>query len=239
MKIPLKLSPSPLSEAVVEVRIDPTLPPDAIFGVVYNEIKEDYTRITKLPILQLPDEVRSKDPNLMFKPYYTLTKEQFIFMLGPRVIALATKDYPGWDIFFKEIISLFRTINDLRISRGNYRIGMRYINSFPGNIFEHSNLSINLDKKDQSNQPIYFRTDIKDNDFTSTLTVTNKAEFSDQSEVSEGSVIDIDTYILSPDLSGDAEQKFKDMLNEEHSICKKLFFGLLKEEFLSTYSPIY
>jgi len=59
MKIPKKIDPCPIVEAIVEIRFDSNLPGDAIFGVIYNQFKEDYPKFTKLPILQLPEAIRS------------------------------------------------------------------------------------------------------------------------------------------------------------------------------------
>ncbi|MEW6349014.1 MAG: hypothetical protein AB1646_08110 [Thermodesulfobacteriota bacterium] len=42
MKTPTKIDPSPLAEAVVDVRFVPSVPPPAVFGYVYGLIKDRY-----------------------------------------------------------------------------------------------------------------------------------------------------------------------------------------------------
>ena len=61
MKIPKKITSCPLVETIVELRFESSLPPDAIFGVIYQKLKSDYPKVDKLPILQIPEEIRFKD----------------------------------------------------------------------------------------------------------------------------------------------------------------------------------
>ena len=70
MRLPKALDPSPIKEAVVEIRFETPLPSEAVFGVVYNAIHDGYPELEKLPILQVPEAVRAADPNLMFQPHY-------------------------------------------------------------------------------------------------------------------------------------------------------------------------
>ena len=70
MQIPKKITPCPILEAIVEIRFEPEEPDDAIFGIIYNQFKKSFPEIEKLPILQIPDQFRSKDPNLIYKPHY-------------------------------------------------------------------------------------------------------------------------------------------------------------------------
>jgi uncharacterized protein (TIGR04255 family) len=69
MKLPKKISPCPIVEAIIEIRFDASLPGDAIFGIIYNMLKDEYTNLEKLPILELPDAIRTTDPNLMYSPH--------------------------------------------------------------------------------------------------------------------------------------------------------------------------
>ena len=83
MKLPKKITPCPIVEAIVEVRFESDIPEDAIFGVIYSKFKEEYSDLEKTALLQLPEQIRSKDPSLKFKPYYKLRNENFILQIGP------------------------------------------------------------------------------------------------------------------------------------------------------------
>ena len=41
MKIPKRINPCPIIEAIVEIRFEANIPPDAVFGVIYNEYPEE------------------------------------------------------------------------------------------------------------------------------------------------------------------------------------------------------
>lgn len=62
---PKKISPCPIVEASVEIRFTSEVLPDAIFGIIYQAFKDEFSsKPEKLPILQLPEQIRSMDRNL-------------------------------------------------------------------------------------------------------------------------------------------------------------------------------
>lgn len=78
---------------------------------------------------------------------------------------------------------------------------------------------------------------IEEDTFVNVLQIANKAQVTIQNQVSSGSVIDINTLYKAT-----GEKFFADMenlLEKGHIIEKKLFFSLLKDEFLSTLNPEY
>ena len=96
MKLPKKISPCPILEAIIEIRFSTTLPEDAseaFFGLVYQEISDEYPGIERLPILQLPEAVRNMDDSLKYQPYYRLKGDKFLINLSPRVFGLINKVY--------------------------------------------------------------------------------------------------------------------------------------------------
>jgi len=72
MKLPLKISPCPIVEALLEIRFTTVIHPDAVFGLFYNALKSDFPKVDNLPILQIPDALRATDPNLKYKPLYKI-----------------------------------------------------------------------------------------------------------------------------------------------------------------------
>ena len=89
MQLPKVISPCPIIEAIVEVRFDASIPSDAIFGVVYNEFKNDFPKKPEsLPITQLPEQIRNNEPNLLYKPHYRLSDSTFLLHVGQKVISI-------------------------------------------------------------------------------------------------------------------------------------------------------
>jgi uncharacterized protein (TIGR04255 family) len=70
MKLPKTINPCPIIDALLEIRFRTTTHPNAVFGLIYNTLQEDFPRVESLPILQLPDQVRAADPNFKYKPHY-------------------------------------------------------------------------------------------------------------------------------------------------------------------------
>lgn len=229
VKLPKKINPSPIIEAIIELRFDSSFPTDAIFGVIYNEFKDDYLSVQELPILQLPELIRKQDPILKYKPCYKLTSkdEKFLFQIGARVISLINLNpYSGWDIFFLKSNNLIQRVEKLDIVSAYTRIGIRYINGFDCNIFEKINLSLNMDGKFLGDLETSIRLAVPTTQFTSTLQIANNAQVTKPGGVAKGSIISIDTYTENP------SKDIVDVIVDGHLYGKKLFFALLKEEFI-------
>jgi uncharacterized protein (TIGR04255 family) len=130
VKLPKKVDPCPILQAIVELRFDSTLPNDAIFGIIYKEFQDDYPNVEELPILQLPEIVRKQDPNLLYKPNYRLSKnEEFVFQVGAKMVSLAiNKPYTGWQLFSEKLHNHIERVDSLNLSNSYSRIGIRYIN---------------------------------------------------------------------------------------------------------------
>lgn len=78
MRLPLKIDPCPIIDALVEIRFSTTIHPNAVFGLLYNALQTDFSKVENLPILQWPEAVRSSDPSLQFKPHYKISSKEFV-----------------------------------------------------------------------------------------------------------------------------------------------------------------
>ena len=104
MDIPTKITPCPIVEAIAELRFVTNLPDDAVFGVIYNKFHDEFEGPEKLPVLQLPEAIRSQDPKLKYSPHYKFNKGDYIMQVGPKVFSLANvNDYVAWDRFSEKI----------------------------------------------------------------------------------------------------------------------------------------
>lgn len=128
-------------------------------------------------------------------------------------------------------------LQELSIVGRVVRLGIRYINYFEFDIHEKINLRLMLkDELLQSNQAM-IRAKIQDGQFINTLQIANNATVAAEEKIMEGSIIDIDTH-----LDKQIEDFFANMQNlitEGHETEKRLFFSLLKDEFLETLNPEY
>ena len=66
--LPIRIEACPLIDALIEFRFEAAITKSAVFGIIYNLIKEEYRgNVINLPILQIPEQIREVDPNLKFK----------------------------------------------------------------------------------------------------------------------------------------------------------------------------
>jgi uncharacterized protein (TIGR04255 family) len=244
MQIPKKITPCPILEAILEIRFEPEEPDDAIFGIIYNKFKKRFPKLEKLPILQIPDQFRSRDPNLIYKPHYKLIKENFLVQVGPRIFSLVNvKNYSGWDKFSQEIREVFELLSKLQVIKEIKRLGLRYVNLFENfNIYEKSNLKLLLKDVALIENPINLTTRIAStsNEFVNQLVMVNDANVAVDNISYEGSLIDIDTNLEPfPESAKTNFNEFIDIIERAHEEEKKLFFSLLEDDYLKKLNPEY
>lgn len=240
MTLPKQINPCPVNQSVVEIRFDSSLPSDAVFGVVYNKLKDIYKEAEQLPILQIPEAVRNSDSNLLHKPHYKLSKDFYALQIGPKVMSLAVIDgnYTTWENFYGEIKNVFESIQEIDfISRVN-RVGLRYMNLFADDIWEKVNISVKIIENDITEEEIFLRTVLDREDYKILLQAGNQLNLEENDKVvGRASVIDIDTFILGENI--DFFKNMSDIMNKAHEIEKEIFFGLLKDDFLESLNPEY
>ncbi len=235
-KSPLFISPCPIVEAIFEIRFESSFPGDAIFGIVFNQFKDEFQDVEPLPILQLPGNIRSQDPNLKFNPHYKIKKDNFIIQIGPNVFSLTNiKEYCGWEVFSKKIYDTYDKLSELNLIKKQLRTALRYINLFPDiNIFENTNLDIHINNEKLGSNQINITAKIPYKHGSSNLKLINFAEAIFNKRPIKGSIVDIDTYVRH-----DEFESFQKSVECAHAAEKKLFFKLLEKKFIETLNPVY
>ena len=240
-RMPLRLEKCPLVDALIEIRFESSIIGSAIFGIIYNLIRNDYKGpVTNLPILQVPEQIRKNDPNLKFKPLYRIEAEKYIIQVGDDVLCISSKiPYTGWGEFSSRTIELIKKISGENIINRVLRIGHRYVNFFEGDIMDKLTISKPTISGYQTNN-ILVRTEIRDcDDFIDTVQITNSAMYKSpfNTDTLLGSLIDIDSfkeygnnYFL---------ENLESEINKVHTCEKNMFFSLLTEEFLNSLNPVY
>ena len=238
--LPSRIEKCPLIDALIEFRFEAAIAKSAVFGVIYNLIRNDYRgNVINLPILQIPEQIREVDPNLKFKPLYRIEGDKFIIQIGYDVLSISSKmSYVGWPEFSQHSFSLINKIIQEGIIKRVSRLGHRYINFFRGDITNSLTMSFSITEKYVS-ENLLIRTDVRDGNFMNTLQFANNANYRPNPNTSEivGSLIDIDTSREYSDnfFIENREQE----INMAHECEKKLFFSLLKPTFLETLNPTF
>ncbi len=239
MKIPKKITPCPIAEAIFELRFDSSTPDEAIFGTFYKEFKDEFTDFTKLPILQLPEAIRSRDQNLIHSPHYKLKKDNFLLQIGPKVFSIVNlKEYSGWDTFSQKILDTIGKINQTGAVDKVTRVGLRYINIFENlDIYDKSNLKLMLSDEPFAASTFDLTTQVQTEKCVSKVKIANNATIGIEEKVIKGSIIDID--VVYKNNLDNIFENLRDVIDISHIDEKFLFFSLLNAEYVKTLKPEY
>lgn len=244
--LPKSIEKCPIVEVILEVRFEPNIMDDAIIGLIHNELKNDYPKVERLPILQIPEQILTNDPNLRYRPRYALKPKNsendicFNIQVGPRVITLVNlNQYVGWDSFFSESKKMIGHVQTTNVVKSVRRLGLRYINFLPQiDIFEKSNLTIQLNNDALNTEQKTIDLKIKESNFFANLKLANNGELTSNQGTQTGSLFDIDVF---QDFEGEGTQleKVVPQIKNAHDIEKNAFFSYLKHDFIETLQPKY
>jgi len=240
MGIPKRIDNCPIVDSVVELRFKSSIFPNAVFGLIFSSLQKDFPKVEKLPILQLPEQLRDSDPNFKFKAQYRLVSDDgFSVQIGPDVLIIgAPAPYPGWSNYFDKIKLVIEKAFQTGVIEEVVRLGVRFINFFELDIFEKINLDISINNTSHKSRNTQLRTEIEKNGFLNTLNIANNAKQTIQNNKERiGSIIDIDTFKVYRD--EDFKKIYKSEIENAHNSEKEIFFNLLKKDYLKTFNPTY
>lgn len=241
-RLPKSITPCPIEEAVLEIRFSSQFPSDAIFGIIYNRIKNYFKGIAPvgLPILQIPEAVRASDPNLLYQAHYRIFKDNLGMTIGPRSLIFSNlRPYESWKTWKEFFTPIIFDIRDTGIVNEIERIGLRYINILEDNVLSNINLNLQIASKNIIKESSTIRTELVEDGFIKILQVGNMVSIQTPSQLVTSSLIDIDC-VKNLGIDSDTFYKeFNELIENAHNLGKKLFYSLLKPEYLSSFSPIY
>lgn len=232
--IPIKITPDPIINAVIEIRFNTDIPENAVFGAIYNKLSNNYPIYKNLGI---PFEISHIVPQLKHSAEAEISNEDYVIGIGSNVVLFKIQgDYKGWDVFY----SIFKRDFEFLLQSENLikdveRIGLRYINIFKNenDIFNSFDLDIKFGNKENYKvKNTSYTTTLIDNDISLTLRIADQVK---SSKAEEGLLLDIDAY-KTDELK---KNKIMETINSLHEAEKKLFFRLLKIDFLNKFNPVY
>lgn len=237
-KLPTRISPCPILEAVMEIRFVTGVDWALLPGLLYTQIKDRYPRSEKLTIASMPEEFFRNDPTLTYMPRMRFIGQGFIVQFGPRVVSLLTSgEYPGWQQIHDELSWLLERLQLAGFVHEGERLGMRYIDFFEEDIFSHLVLDVRSGGESITGVEMNFSTVFRRGELIARLILNNGAMITRDNVVICGSILDLDVWLEASgfEIFVDAVEKFE----EAHRCNKEIFFGLLKTNFLDRLAPQY
>jgi len=238
-RLPIKIDPCPIVEAILEMRFVTSESWRTLPGLLFAHIRDRYPEQKDLPLAQLPEEIRRREPAFTYQPLVQFLSHDFLIQFGPRVVGLVTKanQYPGWAALEQEMIWLLTQLQKIGFISEGERLGVRYINFFDFDIFGNLLLGVITSGQRLAGAELSIATVLARPPLTARLQVVNSAILGSGDGVRRGSVLDVDVWLRSLDF--DLFQNGLAKFGEAHRFEKQIFFGLLKPEFLTTLNPIY
>jgi uncharacterized protein (TIGR04255 family) len=233
MQLPTALKNPPLVEAVVEIRFDAEVPDDVVAAMVWSALKDDYENFKPNAMHNIPSAVRSKDPNLMYLPDFTLDNKVSRIDVGAKSFVFRLKKYSQWDDFISVLGDTFEKVRN-NIKPRIQRIGLRYVNKLELDLFTGNRVevSIKFSGIELSDQDTVVRTTFVDGDVKIAVVCASQRE--KQGWVS---YIDIDAFVESQEILNSKDLVV--LLNVSHEALKKKFFSILSQEYIQELGPEY
>lgn len=245
-KLPTKLIKNPIVEAILEIRFSSVLPDDAVFGLVYKALQEDFEsfKLESQPILQLPEIARKEDPGLKYQPTYRLNKNNLSIGIGPRTLIFSNRmPYLGWKSFKKFVLSALNLINNSNVINKVERIGLRYINLINKSLYDTTNLKLSMCNMEENKDDVFtlrLEKQLKDKKMV-IFQLNNNVFVSINNEKSiKASIVDIDSINRNlMEIEDIKKLNFSEIIDELHDIEKGYFFDLLNKNYLDELIPDY
>ena len=241
MKFPKKISPSPIAEAVTEIRFENELPSAVIFGRLYAGLSKDFSQTEQLPILEMPAQFREMQPELKYAPHYRLKNEKFIVNIGQRIISVnrvCTKhEYSNWDEYFKVIKQVFKEVEKIGVVTETKSVSVRYINFIEQDVPTVLNLEIDLFQTkvtDYKELVLSFMQEIKA-DSKLRVNIASNAKIEAENGTREGLVVNLEAYKDSPT----SMKELAVVIDSLHTVAEEGFFTALNPKFLESLNPVY
>jgi len=249
-KLPKSINPTPIVSASIEIRFNINCPYDAVFGMLYSVLSNEYEKYEELPIVNIPEQIRVQD-NLLETPHYRFYNDDspFSLLIAPKLFVYVyskqslnddTNDYPGWSEFiYKELIKLYESIFKIGFIQDVYKLGIRYNDFFKDiNIFDHTTFNlVDINNKRKDTISTQITQTIQIDNTINNISISNNALFQDKFGRYKGSVIDIDTFMINFDKK--FKNNYKEYLQKCHMVNKELFYKNLKDEFVDSLNPVY
>lgn len=223
---------NPIIDTGLEMTLSYSVPSDAIVGILFNILHQDDNNVglQKLPVSNIPDEIRKMDSNLKDKPTHQISCREGFVQIGESVLCIGGKmPYTSWDAFEKFIKQIVNYLIVNSLVNHVELIKLRYLNFYTYNIFECINLNISMPGINNicSNSTV-FRTEFPcTEEIIGVLQITNGVHVKNMSlELdNDGSLIDIQTLAKKVSLDN-----WLDTVQKLHEQVDSLFIKLTRKE---------
>src|ERR1019366_529529 len=110
-------------------------PSSILPGILFSQIMKPNKKIGRLPIADIPFQIRNADPVLRFQHLLRLHFGDFLVLIGDSSLSVASvMPCIGWAAFKLKIIEVFQLIDDMKIIETIDRYSLKYVNIVAGDL---------------------------------------------------------------------------------------------------------
>lgn len=230
-KLPSKIKNNNLLGAIIEIRFDEISSAEEIVWSLFSEIKDSFSSPIKQPIAEMPREIRARDESLKKCILYTIDSNDKIYRIGCGdgiiTLEISSFKYTTWNDFYLKFSDIFDKV--CGFIKQIERVGVRYINVFNNSNYNDFKIDLNIDDKSLEEDALQLVFNCNVNDRVVKINFLNKAQYYVGEETyNDAIILDIDAiYVKKID-----KKEIKGIINGNHSVVKKVFFGMCKEDFI-------
>lgn len=228
--IMVKLNNS-IIESLLCVGVTFNIPSDAVIGVLFNILHQEDgdVQLKKLPIADIPYEIRNADINLKNKPTHQIDCKDGFVQIGGKTLCIGVKmPYERWEIFASFICKIYDSLIRQELIKGVSTADLQYLNFYPNNnIFDDINLHIALEKEKINYVSTILKTEIPcDENVVGVLQITNGVHVKNHllNIDDNGSLIEIHTFTKNV-----SKENLQNVISNLHKELEKLFNRLTKK----------
>ncbi|EOC0432770.1 TIGR04255 family protein [Cronobacter dublinensis] len=239
-KLPTRLRKDLLVGVIFEMRFESVVPLSSILpGLLFNHLPG--ATITKTSVSQIPESIRSADPNFIYAPLVVLETEKFQVHIGDKVLqVIYNVPYEGWDKFKSAIVDVYSKVIGYSLINRVERFSLKYIDIIEpessSSLDEMLNVNLSMGNCRLDFKTSQARTEIISDNNIVVIQMAGgaRAEFANSSiKTREGFLIDVDCIrnVISKNLDSFGSE-LSSGLDELHMITKEYFFSFLTDEAL-------
>lgn len=241
MALPKKINPANIREAVVEVRYDSDLPFEVLVGIFFNALDDTYI-YTNRPLQQQPAIQGLPANPTVSNLFYN---EKVSVQLMPNSFAFTwLNQYSSWKEYQPEIARTLKQLMATGRVKNIIRVGLRYISEYPEkDLRECFKFSFSFGLPQIKSETTAFRSEFIDSGTRIILNLNNKVPFfkpnptTKQLESIRTSIMDID--VIKENLTITSLQELLNVIEDNHTKEKEMFFGMMNDDYLASLKPEY
>lgn len=261
MKMPKKISPDRIKQAVVEVKYRTDFLYEISLGMFYNALDETYF-YTNRPItsqnnnkisIDVPADLMGALSNMAMSSFQTMGQSIFFndkikiqLQQNSIVFNCLHDEYISWETYEQEIEKALSQLLKANVIASFSGVGIRYVSHYPEIDLKNCvKFTFTFGMPEIISNSYSFRSEFNYENHIAFINLHNKMPIFD-SKIQQGrllsiptSIIDIDVIAKDITIGIEDVKNIMECISNVHQKEKEIFFNLLKEEFLQTLNPVY